>query len=245
MQPTTSMGTRPRSPPLAFLSNAYTPRHHSSLVSLQYQLSSNLEVLTVQGVPVDTIECVLDLYGFEEEPSISIYNVHKMATSTIRQDLDPLSSRQSLIIDAIWRTLVGNSSGENIVPCPGDYQEMYEHLVRQGSSTPRCSNRDTVQKEVVTLPFIHAMALAVRLRKNGPHRRFFKTCRGLFGLGTPDCGTGDTVAIFYGYSMPVILRPLQNEHKFIESAYVHSIMNEEAVDKCEREEIPSVDFVLR
>jgi hypothetical protein len=69
------------------------------------------------------------------------------------------------------------------------------------------------------------MAQAVRQYKSGPHQRFFKTCRGLFGLGTPDCCTGDTVAILYGYSMPVMLRPLENEYTFVGSAYVHGIMN--------------------
>jgi hypothetical protein len=45
--------------------------------------------------------------------------------------------------------------------------------------------------------------------------------------------------------MPVILRPLQNEYTFVGSAYVHRIMNGEALDKYGREETPSVDFVLR
>jgi hypothetical protein len=67
---------------------------------LRYQLSSNLEVLTVRGVPVDTIERVLDLHGFEQEPSIWIYNVHKMATST-SQYLELPPSRQYLVIDVI------------------------------------------------------------------------------------------------------------------------------------------------
>ena len=89
------------------------------------------------------------------------------------------------------------------------------------------------------------MALAVRYTKSGPYRRFFTTFRGWFGLGTTDCTTGDTVAILYGYSMPVILRPLQNEYTFVGSAYVHRIMNGEALDKYGREETPSVDFVLR
>jgi hypothetical protein len=212
--------------------------------SLRYQLSSNLEVLTVQGVPVDIIERVMDLDEFDEEPSI-IYNVHKMATSTIGEDLELPPGRQSLAIEAIWRTLVGNKSAEGDFPCPGDYQVMYEYLVRQGSPIPTLSKRDAAQEEVITLPFIHAMAEAVRLDKSRPHRRFFRTCRGLFGLGTPDCCTGDTVAIFYGYSRPVILRPLENEYTFIGSAYVHGIMMGEALDKYGREEIPSVDFVLR
>jgi hypothetical protein len=178
------------------------------------------------------------------DPPFLIYNVHKMATSTI-QDLELLSSRQSPVIDAIWRTLLGNRSAENVFPCPGDHQVMYECLVRQGSPTPRFSNRDTVQEQVITLPLIHAMGLAVRLDINSPHRRFFTTCTGWFGLGTPDCCTGDTVAIFYGYSMPVILRPLQNEYTFIGSAYVYGIMNGEALDICKGEKISSIDFVLR
>jgi hypothetical protein len=38
--------------------------------SLRYQLSSNLEVLTFQGVPVDMIERGMELREFDEEPSI-------------------------------------------------------------------------------------------------------------------------------------------------------------------------------
>jgi hypothetical protein len=168
-----------------------------------------------------------------------------MATSTISQDLQLLLDHQSAVVDAIWRTLVGNRSAENIVPCPGDYQEMYEYLVHQGRPIHQLSKRDAMQEEVITLPFIHAMATAVRHDKSRPYRRFFITCRGWFGLGAPDCTTGDTVAIFYGYSVPVIFRPLQNEHTFIGNAYVHGIMNGEALDTGGREEIPSVDFVIR
>jgi hypothetical protein len=67
--------------------------HHLSACggrSLRYQLSSNLEVLTIQGVPVDMIERVMELREFDEEPSICIYKGHEMATSTTNQDPRPL-----------------------------------------------------------------------------------------------------------------------------------------------------------
>lgn len=64
------------------------------------------------------------------------------------------------------------------------------------------------------------------------NRRFFRTSSGQAGLGPQTMEAQDVVAILYGCSYPVILRP-SNEHKesyeFVGTAYVHGIMNGEAV----------------
>ncbi|PVH96255.1 hypothetical protein DM02DRAFT_617342 [Periconia macrospinosa] len=71
------------------------------------------------------------------------------------------------------------------------------------------------------------------------NRRFFVTEKGYFGLGPPDIQEADSVCILLGGSTPYILRPrhahslgarsLGAGYDFVGDAYVHGIMQGEAV----------------
>jgi hypothetical protein len=78
--------------------------------------------------------------------------------------------------------------------------------------------------------FLAATYAAVTHYSDTPYRRLFITTTGRLGLGPPDCEVGDLVSIIKFYSMPVILRrPSPNYYIFIGSAYVHGIMEGEAI----------------
>jgi hypothetical protein len=69
------------------------------------------------------------------------------------------------------------------------------------------------------------------LRKHVKHRAVFYTKDGHMGLG-PECTqSGDILAVLYGCSYPVVMRPLPTpgEYTFLECAYVYGIMRGEAV----------------
>ncbi|KAI1439855.1 heterokaryon incompatibility protein-domain-containing protein [Annulohypoxylon stygium] len=60
------------------------------------------------------------------------------------------------------------------------------------------------------------------------NRSFFFTQTGYMGLG-PDVQTGDLVCIFFGAEVPFVLRPKSACYEFIGDAYVHGVMEGEAV----------------
>ncbi|KAI3584329.1 hypothetical protein IWW34DRAFT_843182 [Fusarium oxysporum f. sp. albedinis] len=61
---------------------------------------------------------------------------------------------------------------------------------------------------------------------------FFVTMRGRLGLGTEDIKAGDLVCVALGLHMPIILRSTGNGcYRLVGNAYVHGIMNSEALGK--------------
>jgi Heterokaryon incompatibility protein (HET) len=75
-----------------------------------------------------------------------------------------------------------------------------------------------------------------RVRSVVWNRSLFLTKSGRVGLGPSNVQVGDAIAILFGCSVPVVLRPTQREPKQAEShyrivgqAYVHGIMNGEAL----------------
>jgi len=64
------------------------------------------------------------------------------------------------------------------------------------------------------------------------NRKFFTTSgRNLFGLGPDGLQNGDAVAVLYGCSVPVILRPVENRmhYKLVGECYIHGLMDGQAV----------------
>lgn len=185
------------------------------------KFSDDLKTLKVRGMVVDIIDNVVDLSEIENSPYALISLVHKTVLSKMPDGC-------SYLVDAIWRTLVGNSSVGNQLPCLRGYCALYKEVLRratQGLNSPV----EEGQSRLHTTPFLQAMYRAVRNYGASPHRRFFTTVGGLLGLGTPDCVEGDTVCVLRGYSMPVIMRSQENSYGFLGSAYVHGIMRGEAL----------------
>jgi hypothetical protein len=63
-------------------------------------------------------------------------------------------------------------------------------------------------------------------------RRFFITEKGSLGLGPAATEKGDVVAIFFGASVPFVLRPSGEERhwRLVGGCYVHDVVGREAVD---------------
>jgi hypothetical protein len=72
------------------------------------------------------------------------------------------------------------------------------------------------------------------------HRKLFLTQKGYLGLGPKHVLQGDIVSILKGGSVPVILRN-NNEHvRMIGEAYVHNIMDGEAIEAADDENFETV-----
>ncbi len=77
--------------------------------------------------------------------------------------------------------------------------------------------------------FASKMAMAV------PQRRMIRTKRGYVGLASGEAMAGDSVVVFQGGRVPLLLRWLGTHWHFVGDAYVHGIMNGEAfnLEECE------------
>ncbi|KAG4441005.1 hypothetical protein IFR05_003512 [Cadophora sp. M221] len=88
--------------------------------------------------------------------------------------------------------------------------------------------------------YIHKLAVS-----HGPNRRLITTSKGYFGLGVNTCMPGDLVCVLYGCSTPVLLRRVEDHCTFLGEAYLHGIMNGEAIESLQRGELGEESFIIR
>jgi hypothetical protein len=144
--------------------------------------------------------------------------------------------------DQLWQTLVADR-GPNGTPKPHFYRRACQHclvnLTRNGHI-----NIDTLLREssgytkdylervrAVTWDrsFIEGSPIVTDKRKS-----YIEAYDKLVGLGPPKTKEGDVIAILYGCSVPVILRPVHADvapqsYEFIGEAYIYGKMDGEAI----------------
>jgi hypothetical protein len=76
------------------------------------------------------------------------------------------------------------------------------------------------------------------------NRRFFTTTMGYMGLGVNSALPGDLVCVLFGCSTPVLLRRVQEHYMFLGEAYLHGVMNGQAIDGLERGEFFEKTFCI-
>jgi hypothetical protein len=77
------------------------------------------------------------------------------------------------------------------------------------------------------------------------NRSLFFTRKGYMGLG-PNClRVGDIVCVLFGATVPFILRPKYNYYQLVGEAYVHGIMEGEAMQQCEAGELEKRIFEIQ
>jgi len=177
----------------------------------------------VTGFHNDSINQIVDLRGIGNVPATFIRKICQEVMPSEPIFSNPTRCRY--MTDAIWRTLIGNRSLGNALPCHDTHRILFTRLCQQeedGSTPSQYTQRDPAIRRFAT-----AMLKAIAFGESFPHRRFFITVSGFVGLGTPNCEKGDAICILKGYSMPVILRPVDDHYQFLGSAYVHGIMGGE------------------
>ena len=75
-------------------------------------------------------------------------------------------------------------------------------------------------------------------------RRMITTEAGYVGLGSNACKSGDIVCIIFGCSTPIILRRKENAFQLVGEAYIHGIMNGEALKGIGSQKYAMRDFEL-
>jgi hypothetical protein len=144
--------------------------------------------------------------------------------------------------DQLWQTLVADR-GPNGTPKPPFYRRACQHclvnLTRNGhiniatllheSSGYTKDYLERVRAVTWDRSFIEGCLLGKRKSQNA-------ACDKLVGLGPSKTKEGDIIAILYGCSVPVILRPVHGDsattrsYEFLGEAYIYGKMDGEAID---------------
>ncbi|KAI0169098.1 HET-domain-containing protein [Hypoxylon sp. FL1284] len=75
-------------------------------------------------------------------------------------------------------------------------------------------------------------------------RRLMTTTKGLLGFGPEEARPGDIVAVLFGCSFPVLLRPSGSGYRLVKPCFVYGVMSGEAVVDYQRDVIKSREFTI-
>ena len=115
-----------------------------------------------------------------------------------------------------------------------DYELFWSKLPK-ARNEPVVSSLPRFQTELVTSMLHSICARALVLTK-----------KGYLGLGPTNAQKGDLVCIFYGCSVPVIIRKYGQHYRFVGESYIHGLMDGAAVDQPSlRNTMEEREFVLR
>ncbi|MCJ1387326.1 hypothetical protein MMC18_000168 [Xylographa bjoerkii] len=188
--------------------------------------------LMVDGICQDQIEAV----------STNSLENSLIAQTFLLQCLElsgPLLRKGSISIDAVWRTLIGNTGGDTY-PAPEKYRLHFRSYLSRLSARNQAylktltSNEDVhalLAMETRDPKAANSQYYQASIAYTAPYRKFFTTTRGTIGLGPRSMRPGDSVCIFSGGLVPFILRKDGTRLRLVGEAYVHGIMDGQAVWK--------------
>ena len=186
----------------------------------------DLKTLKVAVLHVDLVENVVHFENRLENCVAQLEEVEQrvLAARSKAIENDKLRSffEKFRSSEPLWRTLVsGKSSRSGYDVAPDSYEVMYNEL-RQRPPT-RNSQDPSSSSE-------YYLALESHL----PNRTFFTTKCGFFGLGMPAVQKGDEVTIWFGATVPFVVRQsaqAPTKCSLIGPAYVAGIMEGQMVDE--------------
>jgi Heterokaryon incompatibility protein (HET) len=225
------------------------------------KFSSNKRLLAMNGMLVDQITHIGSLHDTDSESTL-LTKIPK--EQTILNDWEHVSGARSRskyvtgenMLDVYWQTLIGG--------CPSaQYEELRGQFLDFDRTTKRFrlfhwvglqKHRKTYIAASYVMLTVSAMSDVTRKRLSSPlsggygtwefaarmamavrQRRMMKTQKGFVGLVAGEAMAGDSVVLFQGGQVPLILRWMGTHWKLVGDAYVHGIMNGEAfnLDECQ------------
>ena len=196
---------------------------------LQYVPESSLEILSLKGILIDTIDelgCTLDTERESGEISISDSSTtvklwyEEAKDITFRKAKNPYPQGNQSRAEALWRTIIGDTAYQ-IRPAPPEFGQYFSKWVEWGaiiqSAGTRSALEDLMKKND---PQVEAMnsELSSETIQSGMRdysnnlaeisvgRRFCVTKDGYMGLVPPGTEEGDLVCIIAGAPTPYLLR---------------------------------------
>ncbi|KAH7324724.1 heterokaryon incompatibility protein-domain-containing protein [Stachybotrys elegans] len=195
-------------------------------------------LLRARGIEIGTLDVVIGpwIEGTEMGTALSgpmdlaQRSGHQEFINGLRSFVAPIANDEE-VYDAFWRSLVADRGiqgmGEDdIRPAPADMR-FQSRMFFGLEGLPDRNLPDHVKLEIFqsrTGRFLGSMTQAII------NRTFVKTIDGQMGLGPYQAEAGDVVVILYGCQVPVVLRPqAEGRYEVVGSAYIHGVMDGEAV----------------
>lgn len=142
--------------------------------------------------------------------------------------------------EAFWRTLACDGSATRVRPLSPDCGHRFEAFMS------RCPplGREVMVDETLQDDWVREYAVPVVAKTM--HRSFILTRQGRMGLAVRGVANGDLVIIAKDCDVPLVVRR-RTDHgfKFIGEAYVHGIMDGEAVSQASKQGLKVEKFCLR
>ncbi|KAK2774136.1 heterokaryon incompatibility protein [Colletotrichum kahawae] len=210
---------------------------------------SNHRVLRRRGCLVDTVSSVFQIGLFEgRKQTLSDALISERSRSwALRSIMDfsmPFLKSPAAEI-RLWRTMVSDWMGisrcssefdvlsvrafrQDAVPAGSLTSKQMEYILRNTYPYPLRPGPDSnVEKQALVYSFCDRVIrqAASQSRK----RTLFVTDGGRFGLGPETMQRDDEVTIIFGTQVPIVLRPCEQQFRFLGDAYVDEIMDGEAI----------------
>jgi hypothetical protein len=199
--------------------------------SISFSEQSSSELLHAKGLLIGSITD--NSLGYEEEDD-DIYCKHVLTTSRVelfkmwwknRQFATPGRDIEE-IMQPWFRTIIvdqdnlGNRASDTYIKDMFPIKEWQDPLSDMNFNVidEKCEDF------CISIPLVSNHAF---------NRHLFLIDSGLLGLGPRGLTKGDFVCLLYGCGVPMVLRPASNgAYSIVGEAYVHSLMDGEAVESC-------------
>lgn len=219
-------------------------------------IDSKEGLLKCRGLVVDTIEYysdeILPEYFLEWEKSDSDpeYNhfVEELWDEMVLASSPPSTVySETELLEAFSRTLMASLGRIELAQVGGStpiLKEFYIRFVKHPDHPehPLGKALESVQRsDDEDIEPLMTSAFAA-----GAKRKFFRTERGYFGLGPAVMGVGDSCCVLFGSNVPHLLlhTPKNGRYKFLGEAYVHGLMNGEAMEMWEEGTLDLQEFEI-
>lgn len=247
---------------ISSLTPVFADKNSNATVSIDTQKGT----LNVRGFVVDHVDGLAQV--LEESSSSSfestlhqtvskpfLYNGRKtidaICQSLIAGSLPPIPKPTDDMLNDVSDLFIQQcclwSSEQKSFPSPQTFEGWYYYnrtLMVSGKTIETWAHEELAHRRNLTSNCTTAEFFDYRDSQHWSSRRLITTASGNVGLGGNVCKNGDLICIIFGCSTPIILRGDGNTFKLVGEAYIHGIMNGEALDGIASQKYVARDFEL-
>ncbi|KAI9687990.1 MAG: hypothetical protein M1820_010352 [Bogoriella megaspora] len=209
----------------------------------EFSFSNDRLSLHCEGVIVDTVDglssAVLSI-DFRDENRLMPSRAHGMLQSNHTSNA---YGGESGLREAIWRSSGGNRDLKGVVPAPTEYEALLTVQALENVSLNEWveENKDFI---VAGKPFKEYFSLqdtgnrqdredaVERFTRCAWSRRLMTGVKGFIGFVAQQTQPGDVVAVIFGATFPLVLRPTsEGTYRVVTPCYIEGCMNGEIIEK--------------
>ncbi|PQE03876.1 hypothetical protein CJF30_00006585 [Rutstroemia sp. NJR-2017a BBW] len=232
--------------------SSLTPVSADGNSAATFSFNDETGTMNVRGFILDSIDGLAQIIGsaadstsgkkFHQSSSSSIaYNgreaIHAICQSLIAGSLPPMRTPTSEILQDVTNHFiqqchqftVADNSASNSKTFAAWYHQNQNLIVSRKSIKKWAHEVFPPPNDLSTSRIYSDDFFDYRSSVHWESRRMITTAAGYVGLGGNVCKSGDVICVIYGCATPIILRGKGNAFQLVGEAYIHGIMNGEAL----------------